>query len=96
MQRLLAEADDLEVIVFASDDQAELARAITLMQPDVAILAGEVKVPTGAARLAAIFRSCPDLRVLIVSELDNVICILHRQEMVITETTDLLDLIRRR
>jgi hypothetical protein len=95
IRRLLAEVDDLEVTALDANTKTDIGAEIEHVRPDVTILSGEVAVSANPGQLTVYFHRCPDMRMLVVSEVDNLIYVYDKQRMVVTQTDDFLDLIRR-
>jgi stage III sporulation protein SpoIIIAA len=93
VQSLLAGEADLDVIGISPVNQAELVQEIRRFRPDVVVL-DEVTHLADATRLMTFLKNHPKLRVVVVSANDNLVCIYNKQQVLVRQATDLINLIR--
>ena len=86
---LLAGEADLEVIGIPPVGQAELMQKIRQSQPDVVILE-----ETPPIALQGFLCHYPELRVVVVSPSSNLVRCYHKQQVLLTQATDLIHIIR--
>jgi hypothetical protein len=93
IRRLLSDIDGLEVIALDANARTNLGAEIEHVRPDVTILSGVGTASADTGQLTVYFHKCPDMRMLVVSEVDNLIYVYDKQRMVVTKADDLADLI---
>lgn len=94
IESLLAGEPDLIVIGKVSDNKAELAGEIKRLQADVVIL-HEMGQTANPSDLLVLLEDYPGLRVVVISASDNLIYVYNKQRVLVAQTGDLIDAIRR-
>jgi len=92
IQRLLAGELEMEVLS-SSQDWGELAEEVRRTQPDVVVL-DEASHLVNPANLLALLNAGSTLRVMVVSANDNLVRIYGKQQVLITQAMDLVNIIR--
>jgi DNA-binding NarL/FixJ family response regulator len=89
----LAGEADLEVTGISPGNQAELIREIRRLRPDIVVLDEDSRLaePT---HLLAWLKDYPRLRLVVVSANDNRVCIYDKQQILTSQASDLLGIIR--
>lgn len=95
LQNLLSKIADLEVIGISPRNQLELIREIKQLQPDVIFLNKDSRL-TDASDLLTFLENFHELRLVVVNANDHLVRIYSQQEARLCQTTDLLDIIRKR
>lgn len=94
VENLLAQEDDFLVLGVTDNDDKFLSELeIDFFQPNVIIL-DESAINSNFPFLYEIIRKFPSMRVIVVDEGENLIQILDKQVMKVTQRTDLIDIIR--
>ncbi len=93
VQSLLTGEADLEVIGISPVNQAELVQEIRRFRPDVVVI-DKVTHLADANKLVAFLKTHPKLRVVVVSASDNMVCVYNKQQVLVSQATDLIHLIR--
>ena len=93
IQRLLAGELGLEVLSSSPQDRVELTQEVRRTQPDVVVL-DEVSHLVDPASLLALLNTDSTLRVVVVSANDNLVRIYDKEQVLITQATDLINIIR--
>ncbi len=89
----LAGETDLEVTGISPGDQAELAREIRRLRPDIVVLDEDSRLADPTALLVSL-KDYPKLRLVVVSANDNWVCIYNKQQVLTRRASDLLGIIR--
>ncbi len=90
---LLSDEAGLDIIGVSPGDPLELACTIKRYQPDVVILDESSRLGAPAGLLASL-AGCPALRMVVVSANDNRVRVYGKQEVLVTQVADLVDIIR--
>lgn len=93
VQSLLTGEADLDVIGISPVNQAELVQEIRRFRPDVVVI-DKVTHLADANKLVAFLKNHPKLRVVVVSANDNLVCVYNKQQVLVSQATDLINLIR--
>jgi hypothetical protein len=93
LQRLFTDLTSLEVVVHFLRDYSDLLRAFYRFRPEVVLLTRGIKDLANASSLLLSPNSHPNLRVIVISEDDNLAYIYDKQEMVISKKNELLTLV---
>jgi DNA-binding NarL/FixJ family response regulator len=96
VESLLAREDDLLVLGVTNicEDGFSFDHEIELFHPSVVIL-DESSLATDFPLLYEILKKYPQLRVIVVDEGDNMVHIFDKQVIMVAQSTDLIDIIRR-
>jgi DNA-binding NarL/FixJ family response regulator len=96
VENLLAREDDLLVLGAADNDEDGFSfeHEIELFRPSVVIL-DESSLSTDFPFLYEILKKYPHLRVIVVDEGDNLIHIFDKRVIMVAQSADLIDVIRR-
>jgi hypothetical protein len=96
VESLLAREDDLLVLGVTNvcEDEFSFEHEIELFCPSVVIL-DESSLATDFSYLYAILKKHPQLRVIVVDEGDNMVHIFDKQVIMVAQSADLIDVIRR-
>jgi DNA-binding NarL/FixJ family response regulator len=96
VESLLAREDDLLVlgVINIYEDGFSFEHEIELFHPSVVIL-DESSLSTDFPFLYEILKKYPQLRVIVVDEGDNLVHIFDKQVIMVDQSTDLVDCIRR-
>lgn len=94
VENLLAQEEDFLVLgVKNNDDEFSSELEIDFFQPSVIIL-DESAINSDFPFLYEIIRKYPNMRVIVVDEGENLIQILDKRVITVTQRTDLIDIIR--
>lgn len=96
VENLLAREDDLLVLSATEigEDGFSFEHEIELFHPSVVIL-DESSLSTDFPFLYEILKKYPHLRVIVVDEGDNLVHIFDKRVIMVAQSTDLIDVIRR-
>jgi DNA-binding NarL/FixJ family response regulator len=96
VENLLAREDDLLVLGVTNiyEDGFSFEHEIELFHPTVVIL-DESSLSTDFPFLYEILKKYPQLRVIVVDEGDNMVHIFDKQVIMVAQSNDLIDVIRR-
>jgi DNA-binding NarL/FixJ family response regulator len=95
VQNLLGGEADLEVVGISPCDQVELAGEIRRLRPDSVILDRDSQW-LNPTQLLATLQDCPELRLVVVSAVDNLVCIYDKRQLLTSRARDLVGIIRNR
>jgi hypothetical protein len=93
VQRLFADEANIEVVECDPRDNADLIQALQGVEPDIVILTGEGMDLPDTSRLLMALGSHTEIRVLIVSEDDNLVQIYDKRQFLVTTSSDLIKLV---
>jgi DNA-binding NarL/FixJ family response regulator len=92
IENLLRREVDLQVIGATVEDEGALLRAISCARADVVVLD---EATTDSTRLLAVLDNHPQLRVLIVSADGSLVRTYEARQVIVTQATELVALIKR-
>ncbi len=91
IEKLLRREADLLVLGLAPENEGALLLAISQSRPDVVVLD---EATTDAIKLVALLEHHPNLRVVVVGADDEVVRTYESRQVAVTQTTELVSLIR--
>ncbi len=94
IENLLTRQDGIELSGVSPVTDVDLIKKIERFQPHCIIL-HELSYPVNFNRLIAMLRVYPDLNVIVLSASENLIQVYTKRQALVTESTDLVDIIRR-
>lgn len=92
VESLLLQEISLDVIGISPRDEEELIRKIRYLQPAVIIL-DEATLLTQSIRLLAMLRKEHELRLVIVNADKNLVQVYHKQSVLLTQISDLIEVL---
>ncbi len=94
IKNLLSREADLDLVGLTPSNEAELIKNIKLFKPEVVIL-DEATYLTNAIRLLALLKNYPELRLVVVNTNNNLMYVYDKQKRLVSQATDLVNVIRR-
>ena len=94
IERLLSKNANIELLGLASARDIDFAKHINQFKPDVIVL-DEASYLASSIRPLTLLKNCPSLRVVMVNTNDTLVHIYDKQQIRVTQTTELVNVVRR-
>ena len=95
IERLLSQNANIELLGLASARDIDFAKHINQFKPDVIVM-DEASYLASSIRPLTLLKNCPSLRVVMVNTNDTLVHIYDKQQIRVTQMTELVNVVRRR